>query len=99
LSDDYERVLQSDARLFVDGFRDRVPTRVGRRLVKKTFMRTRFYVNEGVRDKDELLRRVQADIEQEFGSIILLAILAAVVQFVVLRILKRIFPENNEADE
>jgi hypothetical protein len=91
LSEDFERCLQADAMLFCDGLR-KVKTQRRRRLVKFVIDRTYHHVSEGVRDKDELLRAVQADTEEEFRSLILLWIIGGVVQFIVMKILKHIWP-------
>jgi hypothetical protein len=92
-SDDADRVMFADAELMVEGLRN-VKTRPRWRAMRFVRDETYLCVNEGVRDKDEILRRVMGKTEEEFGSIILLAVLAALVQFIVLRILKRIFPEE-----
>jgi hypothetical protein len=58
--------------------------------------RINHHLNEGVRDKDEMLRLVQAETEKRFRSLILLWILGGIVQYLVLRILKKIFPVESE---
>lgn len=49
-------------------------------------------LNEGVRDEEQLRTLVLADVNEEFGSVILIMILAGIVSFVVQRILERLFP-------
>jgi hypothetical protein len=92
-SDDFDRILYADAELLVEGLRD-LKTRPRRRLMKFIRNETYKHANAGVRDKHEILRRVMAATEEKFGSIFLLAILAAVVQFLVLKILNHIWPNK-----
>jgi hypothetical protein len=93
-SDDFDRVMFADAELLVEGLRN-VKTRPRWRAMRFVRDETFRCVNEGIRDKDEILRRVKEKTEEEFGSIILLAVLAALVQFIVLRILRRIWPDED----
>jgi hypothetical protein len=95
LSEDFERVLQADVRLMVDGAR-KVKEQRRRRAVQFIIGRINHHLNEGVRDKDEMLRLVQAETEKRFRSLILLWILGGIVQYLVLRILKKIFPVASE---
>lgn len=91
LTDYYERVLQADVRLMVEGAR-KVKEQRRRRVVQFVIGRVNHHLNAGVRDKDEMLRLVQAETEEKFRSIVLLWILGGIVQYLVLRILKRIWP-------
>jgi hypothetical protein len=96
-SEDFDRIMFADAELYVEGLRN-VKTRPRWRAMRYVRDETYRYVNEGIRDKDEILRRVKEGAEQEFGSIILLAVLAALVQFIVLKILRRIWPDEEIAE-
>jgi hypothetical protein len=89
-TDDFARVIHADAMLFVDGLR-RVKTQRRKRLVQCCIDETFNAVNEGIRDKDEVLRRVMAVVEGKFKSLVLLWILSACVQWVVIRILDHIW--------
>jgi hypothetical protein len=91
LTEDFERVLQADVRLMVEGAR-KVKEQRRRRIVGFVIQRTNHHLNAGVRDKDELMRLVQAETEEKFRSLVLLWILGGIVQYLVLRILKRLFP-------
>jgi hypothetical protein len=87
-----------DRRLFADA--DDVPgvrgvkTMVRYRAMR--FIRDRTYeeLNQGKRDPVEIEARVLRETEMEFGTLILAAVLMALVSFIVTRILERIFPKD-----
>lgn len=95
LSEDAARVIHADAMIFVDGLR-RVKTQRRKRLVQSCIDETYKILNEGVRDRDEVQRRVQEICRARFSSLVFLWIISACVQWVVSRILDHIWKEPSD---
>jgi hypothetical protein len=67
-----------------------------RRLVRETRDRVRAAIRDGLTDPDEIAERVYEELDrEEFGSIILTAILIAVISFVVKKILEHFWPDKD----
>lgn len=92
-NEDFYRRLAADALDEVEGLRDVKGLKRGK-VIRLARDRTYHWLNEGVRKEDELRTLVLADVTEEYGSVILLMILAGVVSFVVQRILERLFPKQ-----
>jgi hypothetical protein len=93
LSDDYRRQLLGDTKIFVTGFRD-LKGSERQRLFDFIWAAIYAAVNEGERDERTIRRRVLRETREEFGSVILIAILMAAVSFLVTSILERLFPKD-----
>ena len=70
-----------------------IPSRKRRRLSRFVYDRTIYYANKGFTE-DQILHLVKEEAEKEYGYVILLAIIAAVVQFLVLKILRWLWPDK-----
>lgn len=95
--DDFDRILRAEVDLHVEGIRDIKGLRRAA-LVRFTKDSTYRHLNDGVRDEAKLRNLVLADVEEKYGSVILLMLLAGVVSFVVQRILERLFPKEPEPE-
>ncbi len=91
-NEDFDRLMYADALVMVDGLRGIKGVLRGR-VLRAARNRTYHWLNEGVRDEEQLRTLVLADVNEEFGSIILIMILGGVISFVVQRILERLFPK------
>ena len=91
--EDFERILRADAVLNVSGFGD-IKGLKRAAIIRFTKDSAYRHINDGIRDETKLRNLVLADVEEKYGSVILLMILAGIVSFVVQRILERIFPKG-----
>ena len=85
--------MYAEALIELEGLRDIKGVRRGN-LLRFTRDATFRRINDGVRNEKDLLRLVQHDVELRYGSVILTAIIIAVVGFIVRRILERLFPKD-----
>jgi uncharacterized YccA/Bax inhibitor family protein len=91
--EDFERILRADAAMQVEGFAD-IKGLKRAAIIRFTKDSAYRHINDGIRDETKLRNLVLADVEEKYGSVILVAVLMAVVSFVITRILERIFPKN-----
>ncbi len=91
--EDFERILRADAALHVEGFGD-IKGLKRAAIIRFTKDSAYRHINDGIRDETKLRNLVLADVEEKYGSVILIAVLMAVVSFVITRILERIFPKG-----
>jgi hypothetical protein len=85
-SDDFDRVAIDQCRLLIPELRSYGED--GQRLPKFVMQRIRANYNNGIHLKHSLRKAVRKDVKEEFGSIILAAILTAVIQFLVTKFLE-----------
>jgi hypothetical protein len=71
--------------------------REGEGLVRDAVLSVRRHLKDGVRDRKEMQSLVAADLEEKYAGVVAIAILMAVVSFVVRRILEKIFPNDRSA--
>ena len=92
-SDDFDRVMFADALVEVNGLWE---VKGLKRAAVLRFTRDAVYrqINSGERDPAVIKFRVNQEVEEEYGSVILTALLMAIVSFIVQRILERVFPKS-----
>lgn len=92
-SDDFDRVMFADALVEVP---DIWEVKGLRRAAILRFTRDAVYrqINQGERDAAVIKFRVNQEVVEEYGSVVLSVILMAIVSFIVQRILERIFPKE-----
>lgn len=85
--------MYADALMEVPRFHEVKGLRRGK-VLKSTRDSAYHWLQQGVRDEEQLRTLVLADVEKEYGSVILIMILAGIVSFCVQRILERLFPKE-----
>jgi hypothetical protein len=93
-SDDFDRFVSNETRVLFPELR---AIREGEGLVRDAVLSVRRHLKDGVRDRKEMQSLVAADLEEKYAGVVAIAILMAVVSFVVRRILEKIFPNDRSA--
>lgn len=91
LSADAERSLFAECEAAVEGFHGCFRKRQLFRSCKEF---TQSYVDQGITDKDLIVKNVREDMLEKYGSIVLTALILALVQFLVLKLLRYIWPDE-----
>ncbi len=92
-SRDFERSVIDSCRLEVRQLRD-VKGADRERLMQAVMDSAKRHINNGVHGQRALRKAVREEIREEFGSFILLAVIGAVIHFIVVRLLERLLPKG-----
>ncbi|MBA3481704.1 MAG: hypothetical protein H0T51_07805 [Pirellulales bacterium] len=91
-SDDFDRIAAIECRNLIPELCSYGED--GQRLPKFAMQSARKHFRNGVHLKHKLKQAVRKDCKEEFGSVILMALIGAVIHFIVVRLLERLYPKS-----